>query len=175
MAVGGLVHRAGQPLFVNSTLIVLMGFRTLAEALAATEPLGVLMDGEPGPRQLPRRSGMPVWVHVSAAPTPWADGPATLTTVVDISDQKRIEHRLETAERRWEQAESVAQLGVWEYSVATRRSHWSAGMYGIFGIASSAVAPAGVDFFPYVHAEDQPRVLAVFNDSFRLGQEFSAE
>lgn len=175
MAVGGLVHRTGQPLFVNPALAALLGFRTQGETLAAPDPLNVLMRGEAGPRQLPRRGGMPTWVYVSAAPIPWVGGPATLTTVVDISDQKRIEHQLETGAHRWEQAEEVAQLGVWEYSVATRRSHWTVGMYGIFGIASSEAAPAGLDFFPYVHPEDRPRVLTVFNDSFQRGQEFSVE
>src|SRR5262249_36584738 len=148
------------------------------EALTASSAIAVLSEAQPrqhAPLQVARRNGMPMWVEVSSAAIPWPGGAATLVTVLDLTAQKRAEDGLAASEGRWEQAEQVAQLGVWEYSVATRRSHWSTGMYGIFNIAPSAVAPAGLDFFPHVHPDDRQRMLAVFNESFRGGSDFSAE
>ncbi|RTQ45912.1 PAS domain S-box protein [Hymenobacter gummosus] len=61
---------------------------------------------------------------------------------LDITERKRAEEERLKNFTLLQQSEEVARLGSWEYDVGTGRMHWSAGMYGLFGLpAGSAVGP----------------------------------
>ncbi|MGI4832153.1 MAG: PAS domain S-box protein [Janthinobacterium lividum] len=79
-----------------------------------------------------------------------------VVTLLDITERKHAEQQLTRNLRLLEQAETVAQLGSWDYDLATGQFYWSGGMYDLFGLPlGQPVQPA--IYLDYVLAEDRPQ------------------
>lgn len=78
-----------------------------------------------------------------------------VATNLDISERKRAEHERTLNLRLLEQSEEIAELGNWDYELATGTFRWSPGMYRLFGLAPGApVSPQ--TYVDFVVAEDRP-------------------
>ena len=64
----------------------------------------------------------------------------------------------DSMERQLAQAERLAGLGSWEWSVADGRLRWSEGMFRVYGLEPGAEEPAYETFLARVHPDDRARV-----------------
>jgi PAS domain S-box-containing protein len=77
-----------------------------------------------------------------------------VVTNLDITQRKVAEQERTRNMQLLEQAESAAQLGSWEYDLATSHFHWSAGMYQLFGLPLGHPVEPSI-YLDYVVAEDR--------------------
>jgi len=107
---GILVHRRFVPLFANEAFARIHGFGGVAEVMALSDIKGLiapeerarawksyigLMAGEEAPGVLRvrgrRRDGGVLWLDVIDRVVEWTDGPAVLTTVIDVTERVHAE------------------------------------------------------------------------------------
>jgi PAS domain S-box-containing protein len=79
-----------------------------------------------------------------------------VATLLDITERKTAEQQLTRNLRLLEQAETVVQLGSWDYDLASGQIHWSGGMYGLFGLPLGQPVQPPI-YLDYVLAEDRPQ------------------
>lgn len=78
-----------------------------------------------------------------------------VATNLDITERKLAEQERTLNLRLLEQSEKVAELGNWDYELATGVFRWSAGMYRLFGLApGTPVSPT--TYLDFVVEEDRP-------------------
>jgi PAS domain S-box-containing protein len=104
-----------------------------------------------------------------------ARGPWFLGVNFDITDHKRTEERLRRSEAGLAKAQSIANIGSWEWDVPSGELRWSDQMYRIFGEEPQAFAPSFGGFMARVHPDDVPRLDGVFNDAVARGVPFCLE
>lgn len=72
--------------------------------------------------------------------------------------------RLQTVEKRLDEALKFSKMGTWEFDTHSQTFHWSPTIYQILG-ADNKEAPPGLSFFvSLVHQDDQDFVLRVFQE-----------
>src|SRR5262249_30857196 len=93
---------------------------------------------------------------------------------VGLEERTRSEGALETSQSQLAEAQAIARLGSWEWSVADRRLAWSDEMYRVFEL------PLGTrvgyrTFITHVHADDVETCRAALDTAYETGQPFSLE
>jgi PAS domain S-box-containing protein len=88
--------------------------------------------------------------------------------VVEISDRKQIEAKLQEAQR-------IAHIGSWEYDVATGITTWSEELYRIHGFDPSQIAPQVGEQINYIHPEDREIYFKQISEKAIAGQPFEAD
>ena len=77
-----------------------------------------------------------------------------LAMIEDITERKQIEEALRLSETSLAEAQSIAQLGSWEYDTATNKTKWSMEMFRIFGKEPSLGEPSWQEHRASIHPED---------------------
>jgi PAS domain S-box-containing protein len=96
-------------------------------------------------------AGVPRWVAFMCVKL----GGGVVATLLDITTRKHTEQLLTRNLHLLEQAETVAQLGSWDYDLATGQFHWSAGMYQLFELPQGQPVVPSI-YLHYVLAADLP-------------------
>ncbi len=103
-----------------------------------------------------QKDGVKQVLEISAAPL--FDDQGNLTGIVeairDISDRKKIEAALQKSERSLRKALEVSKVGHYEWDLVANTTHWSAGLYRIFGLEPEAFTPTVENFAELVHTAD---------------------
>ena len=76
----------------------------------------------------------------------------------DISDRKRAEQALARVQASSSRAQRLAQLGAWEYDLATGEPHWSEDVLRIFGLAARDASRGLEALLERVDFDDRERV-----------------
>ena len=63
-------------------------------------------------------------------------------------------------QQRFEEIQSVAQVGSWELDVDSNGLYWSEGIYRIFGVSHSEFQACFSSFFGFVHPDDREGLMA---------------
>lgn len=116
------------------------------------------------------RDGTWRWVLSRGQAVEWdeAGQPCRLLgTHTDITPRKEMELALSRERRRLAEAQAVAQMGSWEWDVASGKLWWSDETFRIFGLQPDEIAPTLGAFMARVHAEDRARVQLAINESLR--------
>ena len=104
--------------------------------------------------------GNPPYTH-SITYVPILDGDAEVRQMLglteDVTERKRVQESLEQSGKRLSAALEVAQLGVWEYEVATAQSYYDRRCREVFGIITDRPI-SNNEVFDLIHPEDRPRV-----------------
>ncbi len=79
--------------------------------------------------------------------------------VMDITERKEAEQRLQRSEANLARAQRIAHLGSWEHDLTTGDLLWSDEVYRIFGLERSEFGNTFDDFFNHVHPEDRPALV----------------
>jgi PAS domain S-box-containing protein len=85
----------------------------------------------------------------------------------EITEQRRAEGALRESERRLAEAQTVAHVGSWEWSVATDRVVWSDELFRIYGLGREEFAGTYDGFLSRVYEEDLASTRAVIGDAYR--------
>lgn len=88
-------------------------------------------------------------------------------TVRDISEQKRRAEELQRSASFLMMSHDLAEIGSWEYDLATQTTVWSEKMFAIHGIAPQAGAPAFARIAEMVHPDDRDRWGRMIEDVVR--------
>ncbi len=78
-------------------------------------------------------------------------------------------------ESRLREVQQLAQIGDWEYELATGRINWSAELFRMFGRDSDQPAPTFEEFFQQVHPGDREILEGLVKQSIVQGSSFSLD
>ncbi len=83
--------------------------------------------------------------------------------------------KLETSESRLAEAQELAHIGSWEWTVADNSEWWSDELYRICGYEPNSISPTFETFAKILHPDDAERVAALIQQAFRDRQPFNFE
>ena len=83
--------------------------------------------------------------------------------------------KLELLESRLAEAQQIAHIGSWEWTVADNTEWWSDELYRICGFAPNAISPTFDTFRKILHPNDSERVAALIQQAFKDRRPFSFE
>ncbi len=99
--------------------------------------------------------GESIWAAVTAIATVEDNGVYFDGVVVDVTERKRAERRLEASEAHLKQAQSVADIGSWYTDVPADEIHWSVEVYSIFGLPEATGTVDHEQFMACLHPDDR--------------------
>lgn len=112
----------------------------------------------------PTADGQPRWF--SATKVPLRDQAGQITGLVgvsrDLTERKRAVEALAQTLDRLERAEAYAQMGSWEFDVATKEGWWSKQMYHLVAIDPAGGFPTLEAYLDSIHPEDRNLVLDAY-------------
>lgn len=94
------------------------------------------------------------------------------TIIIDITEQYLARSALEKSQMKLKEAQRIAQLGHWEYDLATENLTWSDEVYNIFGWNKAQRVPSMDAFLDAIHPEDRDRVQKAYNYSVTYDQPY---
>jgi PAS domain S-box-containing protein len=113
------------------------------------------------------RDGRPLCID--AAFVPLRDQNNLITHVigsgVDVTARKRAEEALSASQARLTEAQRVAHVGSWEWSVADNRVTWSDELYDIYAVDRAAFVPSYEGFLARVHPDDVEHTVTVIREA----------
>ena len=97
----------------------------------------------------------------------------------DVTERRKTYEALQARDLQLQEAQAVANLGIWERDVQKDVSTWSDQLYKIFGVTRDSFNPGREAFLALVHREDRERVAtsakslldggpALFDNQFRI-------
>jgi C4-dicarboxylate-specific signal transduction histidine kinase/ABC-type amino acid transport substrate-binding protein len=92
--------------------------------------------------------------------------------------EERIEEKtkeLRRANYLLDEAQTIAKLGSFGYSIKKKELKWSNEHYKIFGLFVGEMKPSLATFFSFIHPDDKKRVKKEFLKSFRIKRKYSFE
>jgi len=94
------------------------------------------------------------------------------------STQQKLEitaRNLSVSEKRYIQAQSLAQFGNFEMDIVNNEMHWTEEIFKILGLHLNSIKPALTDYLNFVHLEDKQTVEDFFDEIAKSGQQGSIE
>ena len=88
----------------------------------------------------------------------------------DVTEQKNIERELKQRELELIEAQHIAQIGNWEWDVATNKSSWSPVLFSMYGMHPDLVDPSYDVYLSIVHPEDRDRIVSEITKALQEGQ-----
>lgn len=113
-------------------------------------------------------------VSMHAGPGCEKDWFRVMAYFIDRTARKKSERRLRRSEALLSEAQHIARLGSWEWSVIDNNLYWSETLYDIFGV------PLGREmtyerFLDCVHADDREKVDRAVREAFDKKENYSIE
>ena len=125
------------------------------EVLRTGQAVSGVIQGIVGPR------GDTRWYSVNARAAEH-DAEGTVTTVVvsltDVTEQRQAEEELRASEAQLQNAQQIAHIGSWKWSIADDEIEWSDELFRIFGLAPDAFDPSFDSYLQHIHPEDRDAI-----------------
>ncbi len=124
-----------------------------------------------------RADGHSVWaqVHVSLVRDSAGEPAYTIAQVEDITERRRAEESLLESRRQLAEAQKLANLGSWQWSLETGEVTWSEELYRVFGMDPETDIPSYSKFFEQVHPDERKKVEAIVDRSLARREPFHEE
>ncbi len=111
-----------------------------------------------GERKYRRKDGSLLSVEASATVVPYGDEEAVCCVVHEVTERKEAEIALRKGEARLAEAQRIAHLGSWEWSVETDEVFWSYEVFRIYGYEPGEFEPDVDKLMDLVHPDDREMV-----------------
>lgn len=95
--------------------------------------------------------------------------------VKDITERVKIEKALKTSELRYEQSQTYANIGTWDWNIQTGDLYWSDRIAPLFGYPKGKLETTYENFLASVHPDDQQDVIDAVTDCVEKGIEYNIE
>jgi PAS domain S-box-containing protein len=95
--------------------------------------------------------------------------------IKDIAERRRAEESLRESRELLAEAQKLAQLGSWEWSLETGEVTWSEELYRIFGLDPEIEVSSYSKFFERVHPDERRKVEAIIDRSLARREPFHEE
>lgn len=122
------------------------------------------------------KGGKGYWLDISI--TPIIDENSELQGFIavesDITQRKKAEEILNDNRAQLSEAQSIAQVGSWEYTVEDQKLTWSDELYRIYEMEIDS--PVNMDLYHHlIHREDLPEFHKAVDEAFESKKEYSLE
>ena len=87
----------------------------------------------------------------------------------DVTERRKTYEALRARDLQLQEAQAVANLGIWERDVRKDLSTWSDQLYRIFGVTRDQFTPSREEFLALVHPEDRARVAMSWKSLLESG------
>jgi len=140
-----------------------------------------LLAGELSNYELAKRylsaAGETVWVqaHVSLVYDDNGLPVYAIGQVQDITERKRAEESIRESGRQLAEAQKLAQLGSWEWDIASGEVTWSEELYRILGLDPETDVPSYSTLFERVHPDERRKAEAIVDRSLARREPFHEE
>lgn len=84
-----------------------------------------------------------------------------LSTIIDITDRKRMEENLLKSELRLNEAQQISGMGSWEFEVGNPVGYWSEQMFRLFEMEPQEFAPDFDVYLQKIHPDDRENMMKV--------------
>jgi PAS domain S-box-containing protein len=124
-----------------------------------------------------RRDGSHLWVSISYSPIYDADGEVVGATSItrDVTRKLELQERLARQEEQLRFVLDAAQVGTWEWNMATGTVEWSPQLEVLHGLEPGSFLGTYEAFVSLIHPQDRQRVLAAVASAVETGGQFSVE
>ena len=85
-------------------------------------------------------------------------------TMLDLTQERRLNEQMRRTLELLEEAETIAQLGSWTFDTTTQRTTWSPGLYRILGL-DPGTPPSADRFISIVHPDEREKITETFRQS----------
>lgn len=89
-----------------------------------------------------------------------------------LAERSRAERELARAHTRLAEAQEVAQIGSWEWDIATNRVTWSEELYRLWGLDPRSVELTYERYLDSIHPDDRELAQKTVEDAFAKGDSF---
>ncbi|MDX6554868.1 MAG: hypothetical protein QOD86_1063 [Miltoncostaeaceae bacterium] len=93
--------------------------------------------------------------------------------VRDVSERAGAERALRRREAQLAEAQRIAQIGSWEWEIASDRIRWSDELYRMFGLRPEQFEASYEHYLEHVHSEDREMVARTIGRALEDGRPFS--
>jgi PAS domain S-box-containing protein len=121
-----------------------------------------------------RADGVEFSVEVTAAPYEHEGRPAAMAILRDITERKRTHQALLQSEASLAEAQRIAHIGNWGWTVETNELTWSDEVYRIFGLTPQEFDATYDAFLGVVHPDDRDYVAESVNRALE-GETYSID
>ena len=94
---------------------------------------------------------------------------------LDITDRKKAEEEIKKSHEMLSEAESIAHIGSFEWSIPDNKITWSDELYRIYGLNPKTFDASFEAFLGQVHPESREKVKKTIEEVYRQGKPFSME
>ncbi len=120
-------------------------------------------------------NGSPVDVLISGRTLILDDQKLLVTNIRDVTQRKLAEDALKRSRQRLREFTRLAQLGTWEFDVASEQVHWNSELYALTGIERGEQAPSLSMFLETVHPDDRKSLLHHMRLAMQNGKAFEVQ
>lgn len=121
-----------------------------------------------------RKDGSVITAEITGRDTMYKGRPARVTTVHDVTDHKKTEAMIRRREHQLAEAQAIARVGSWDWTIATNDLRGSDELYRIYGFEPNTVIPPGL-ILERVHPDDAERVREAIDGAVIYGKPFSLQ
>jgi PAS domain S-box-containing protein len=140
-----------------------------------------LLSGELSSYEFTKRylaaGGDVVWaqVHVSVVRDSNGEPAYAIGQVQDVTERELAQESIRESSRQLAEAQKLAQLGSWQWTLETGEVSWSEELFRIFGLDPERDAPSYSNFFAQVHPDERSKVEAIVEQSLVKREPFHEE